>query len=35
ENELRSEASGVVSKISIKEDDLVKDRQILMDIKEL
>lgn len=35
ENELRSEGSGIVSKISIKEDDLVKDRQILMDIKEL
>ncbi len=35
ENELRSEGDGIVHKISIKEDEVVKDNQLLIDIKEI
>jgi biotin carboxyl carrier protein len=35
ENELRSEGDGIVHKISIKEDEVVKDKQLLIDIKEI
>lgn len=35
ENELRSEGDGIVHKIAIKEDEVVKDNQLLIDIKEI
>ena len=34
ENEIKSSMSGVISKISIKEEELVKDGQLIVTIKE-
>ncbi len=33
ENEIKSEGNGTVTKVAVKEDDLVKDGQLLIDIK--
>jgi biotin carboxyl carrier protein len=33
ENEIKSEGKGIVTKVEVKEDDLVKDGQLLIDIK--
>jgi biotin carboxyl carrier protein len=33
ENEIKSEGKGIVTKVTVKEDDLVKDGQLLIDIK--
>lgn len=33
ENEIKSEGNGIVTKVAVKEDELVKDGQLLIDIK--